>query len=182
MTINVFLDCEFTNFDNPKLMSIALVTEDGKQSFYAELTDTYTQSDCSEFVIETVLPLLDAKELSLPENGGYSNVHSKMTFSQCSEHLKRWIEYLDDKVVIFNDAPHYDFMLLTELLYDNWPAQLRKKCHQITAKTIEAQSRYEKATEEELKKGYREHHALDDAKVMIKAYKAMNRRHNAKYY
>lgn len=182
MTINVFLDCEFTNFDQPKLISIALVTEDGKQSFYAELTDTYSQSDCSEFVIQHVLPLLDAKEFSLPETGGYSNVHAKMTFAQCSEYLSRWFDYLDDKVVVFNDAPHYDFTLLTEVLYDHWPAQLRKKCHQIASRTIEGQERYEKTTEEEFKKGFRQHHALDDAKVMILAYKAMNRRHNAKFY
>lgn len=182
MTINVFLDCEFTNFDQPKLISIALVTEDSKLSFYAELTDTYTREDCSDFVIETVLPLLDAKDLSLPDNGGYSHVHAKITFAQCSEYLKRWIDYLDDKVVIFNDAPHYDFTILTEVLYDNWPAQLRKKCHQITSKTIEGQKRYEKATEEGFDNGYRQHYALDDAKVMILAYKAMNRRNSTKFY
>lgn len=182
MTVNVFLDCEFTSFDQPKLISIALITEDGKQSFYAELTDTYTPSDCSEFVIETVLPLLDAKEFSIPENGGYLNVYSKMTSAQCSEYMKRWIDYLDDKVVIFNDAAHYDFTLLTEVLYDNWPAQLRKKCHQISARTLDGQERYEKTLNEEFKHGFRQHHALDDAKVMIRAYKAMNRRHNAKFY
>lgn len=182
MTVNVFLDCEFTSFDQPKLISIALITEDGKQSFYAELTDTYRPADCSEFVIDNVLPLLDAKEFSLPENGDYSVVHSKMTFSQCSEYLKRWVEYLNDKVVIFNDAAHFDFTLLTQVLYDNWPSQLRKKCHQIASRTQVGQERYEKTTKDEFKKGFRQHHALDDAKVMILAYKAMNRRLNAKFY
>lgn len=91
MTTHVFLDCEFTNFDQPKLISIALVTEDGKHSFYAELTDTYKYADCSEFVIENVLPLLDAKEYSPPEANVNSTVHAKMTFVQCSEYMKRWM-------------------------------------------------------------------------------------------
>lgn len=182
MTINVFLDCAFTNFDHPKLISIALVTEDSKKSFYAEITDSYSLIDCSEFVIENVLTLLDAKELSLPLHNGYSNIHARMTFAECGEYMKHWIDYLDDKVVIFNDAPHYDFTLLTELLYDNWPQKLRKKCHQIIAKTVEQQDRYEKTTYEEFKNGFRQHHALDDAKVMIRAYKAMNSRHKAILY
>jgi hypothetical protein len=52
----VFLDTEFTDFVRPELISIALVAEDGRE-FYAERTD-YRHDDCSDFVRETVLPLL----------------------------------------------------------------------------------------------------------------------------
>jgi hypothetical protein len=55
--IRVFLDTEFTQFDNPKLISIGLAAEDGR-TFYRELNDSYAPADCSEFVTEIVLPLL----------------------------------------------------------------------------------------------------------------------------
>ncbi|GAB1392369.1 hypothetical protein MASR1M60_05320 [Rhodocyclaceae bacterium] len=55
--IRVFLDTEFTCFENPKLISLALVAETG-QEFYAELTDGWSQRDCSHFVLDEVLPLL----------------------------------------------------------------------------------------------------------------------------
>ena len=45
----VFFDTEFTELGpNAKLISIGLVTEDGRHTFYAELTDTYELSDCSD--------------------------------------------------------------------------------------------------------------------------------------
>ena len=52
----VFLDTEFTSFVRPDLISIGLVAEEGRE-FYAERTD-YRKDDCSDFVRETVLPLL----------------------------------------------------------------------------------------------------------------------------
>lgn len=57
--MKIFLDCEFTqpNLDS-KLISLALVSESGKE-FYVELTDTYSVEDCSDFVIQNVLPQLD---------------------------------------------------------------------------------------------------------------------------
>jgi len=50
----IFLDTEFTQFDRPDLISIALVGEDGRE-FYAERTD-YHRDACSEFVRKEVLP------------------------------------------------------------------------------------------------------------------------------
>ena len=45
----VFFDTEFTGLhDNPKLISIGLISEDGAHQFYAELSDTYVHSDSSE--------------------------------------------------------------------------------------------------------------------------------------
>lgn len=37
----VFLDTEFTDWSNPKLISLGLVDHSGNRTFYAELTDTY---------------------------------------------------------------------------------------------------------------------------------------------
>ena len=52
----VFLDTEFTRLTRPDLISMGLVTEDGRE-FYAERTD-YFETHCSDFVRETVKPLL----------------------------------------------------------------------------------------------------------------------------
>ena len=52
----VFLDTEFTDFTWPNLISLALVSEDGRE-FYAERTD-YHRDDCSQFVRDNVQPLL----------------------------------------------------------------------------------------------------------------------------
>lgn len=52
----VFLDTEFTCFEWPTLMSLALVAEDSRE-FYAESTD-YPREECSDFVVNVVVPLL----------------------------------------------------------------------------------------------------------------------------
>lgn len=52
----IFLDTEFTDFARPDLISLALVSEEGCE-FYAERTD-YHRDACSDFVRETVQPLL----------------------------------------------------------------------------------------------------------------------------
>lgn len=52
----VFADCEFTDFLDCDLISIALVAADGRE-FYAERSD-YDDAACSAFVREAVLPQL----------------------------------------------------------------------------------------------------------------------------
>ena len=56
----VFLDTEFTTLNQYeyKLISLALVVADGPE-FYVELTDAWEEDDCSDFVLEIVLPQLD---------------------------------------------------------------------------------------------------------------------------
>lgn len=51
-----FLDTEFTDFLDCELISIGIVTDDGRE-FYGERTD-YDDSTCSAFVREAVLPKL----------------------------------------------------------------------------------------------------------------------------
>ncbi|AME28768.1 3'-5' exoribonuclease [Burkholderia sp. PAMC 26561] len=56
----LFLDTEYTGYgpSAPKLISLALVAEDGQREFYVELTDTWQISDCTDFVRSKVVPLL----------------------------------------------------------------------------------------------------------------------------
>ena len=53
----VFLDTEFTDFIDSDLISIGMVSEDGKYEFYAERND-FQAVWCSEFVKASVLPFL----------------------------------------------------------------------------------------------------------------------------
>ena len=55
MTSKIFIDAELTDFVDPKVISIGLVAESGEE-FYAELP--FSMRDCSEFVRETVVPML----------------------------------------------------------------------------------------------------------------------------
>lgn len=56
----IFLDTEFTSFTEPRLISLGLAATTGEE-FYAEVP--YEASDCSDFVKETVVPLLDKSHL-----------------------------------------------------------------------------------------------------------------------
>ncbi|CAK7033961.1 MAG: hypothetical protein DELT_00479 [Desulfovibrio sp.] len=52
----VFFDTEFTNFENPELVSIGAVSVDGKHEFYAEVSPL--PDGCSDFVIQHIVPQL----------------------------------------------------------------------------------------------------------------------------
>jgi hypothetical protein len=54
--MRLHVDCEFTDFIDCDLISIALVSDDGRE-FYGERSD-YNDSTCSAFVREAVLPQL----------------------------------------------------------------------------------------------------------------------------
>jgi len=51
----LFLDCEFTSLEDPKLLSIALVADDGRE-LYVELSGELHLKRASTFVIDTVAP------------------------------------------------------------------------------------------------------------------------------
>ncbi|WP_416243388.1 hypothetical protein ACLSSQ_17640 [Azospira sp. APE16] len=53
----LFLDTEFTDFQQPDLISLGLVSECGCHEFYAERND-FDLARCSDFVQSTVLPKL----------------------------------------------------------------------------------------------------------------------------
>ena len=75
----IFFDTEFTGLtDNPKIISIGLVAENGRE-FYAELSDTYHDDDLSDFTREYIVPLLMGGKFTL-------------TQSELKARLKTWIE------------------------------------------------------------------------------------------
>lgn len=56
--MKAYFDTEFTHFKPAHLISIGMVRSDGAK-YYAVLTDTWNKEQCSDFVIKTVLPLLN---------------------------------------------------------------------------------------------------------------------------
>ncbi|AKV06119.1 hypothetical protein B723_06795 [Pseudomonas fluorescens NCIMB 11764] len=137
-----YLDTEFTSLNRyrAKLISIALVVPGGPE-FYVELTDSWTLADCSPFVLETVLPLLDYA----------SHGH---TTDEARGELLVFLDALGS-VEIITDAPDHDWPLLLWLAGPTGlPANVRPEPRQLT---IDLDADY----------GGDEppHHALQDARL-----------------
>lgn len=94
--MKLFLDCEFTQLNqDTKLISLALVSE-ARDEFYVELTDTYKIEDCSDFVIQHVLPQLDQLRY------GRSLVDAQAA-------LRVFLGGLDGQLEVCPDAPEWDW-------------------------------------------------------------------------
>jgi hypothetical protein len=150
MTLTLFLDTEFTTLaPGNKLISIALVAETG-ESFYAELTDTYEIPECSDFVMNFVLPYLKGPPYV-------------MSHYECSMKIGNWIEDLGVPCVIASDAPTWDMPFLIDLLTICPPANLDLTSVEFVhvpdavAEQIVSENKFDI------------HNALDDAMVMMLA-------------
>ncbi|PBY65981.1 hypothetical protein [Pseudomonas aeruginosa] len=99
----VYLDTEFSSLNRyrAQLISLALVVPEGPE-FYVELTDTWTPADCSPFVLDTVLPVLDHTR------------HGRTT-DQARTELLAFLQALGP-VEIITDAPDHDWPLLLWLV------------------------------------------------------------------
>jgi hypothetical protein len=98
----VYLDTEFTTLNQYtyKLISLALVVPHGPE-LYVELIDAWEESDCSDFVLEVVLP-----QLNLESHG--------RTTRQARTELLDFLGKLGP-VEIICDAPQWDWPLLAWL-------------------------------------------------------------------
>jgi hypothetical protein len=98
-TCRIYLDTEFTSLNRyrAQLISLALVVPQGPE-FYVELTDNWTLADCSPFVLDTVLPLLDHDK------------HGRTT-DQARAELLAFLQTLGT-VEIITDAPDHDWLML----------------------------------------------------------------------
>ena len=102
----VYIDTEFTDltdtFGPIKLISAGFVAENGTE-LYFELTDNYQEIDCSEFVIENVLPHLNNQKFG-------------MTSKEAAQKLSEFILSFGEPVILGSDAPDYDFNILAEFM------------------------------------------------------------------
>jgi hypothetical protein len=157
--LKIFLDCEFTQLNqNSKLISLALVSESGEE-FYVELTDTYSVEDCSDFVIQNVLPQLD------PLRCGQS-------LSEAQVSLRRFLGSFAEELEVCSDAPHWDWGFFYDLACAdhqplpvqvmNQPTNLTILFNQVNAEALE-----------QVELSDLPHHALLDARMLAELFKAL---------
>lgn len=145
--MRLFLDCEFTQLTvAARLISVALVAENGRE-FYVELQDTWRVEDCSEFVVQIVLPQLWGGSHFLP-------------IVEARSALLEFLRSFDEVLEIVTDAPQYDWELFCELAYDEgkWPRHVSN--HPTDATTLEAVNDGAPLP----------HHALLDARIIASMF------------
>lgn len=166
--LNLFFDCEFTRFQEgaelPGLISIGVVSDCGK-TFYAE-NASVQKEPCSEFVIETVLPLLQGGDALMP-------------YPAIAEKLKAWLESFDREVKMWSDAPCF-YWPYVEHMFDTygWPGNLNRSPAPISFDSGVQNICFFNAVEEMFlsNKSLRRHHALDDAIANMRAFKTATMR------
>lgn len=149
--MKLFLDTEFTQLNaSKKLISLALVSESGAE-FYVELSGTYNVGDCSEFVIDVVLPQLDNEKYGV-------------TFSQAQAMLSEFLGQFEEQVEICSDAPTWDWDFFAEMACQDgkWPGNVSNRPVDI--------SKLFDSKDPEIFVELRgvPHHALLDARVLAK--------------
>lgn len=149
--LNVFLDTEFTNFEKLGLISIGLVSEQADE-FYAENLE-FDRSECSDFVIETVIPKLNNQAYALSE--------------KClREKLFEWLTTLltQHEYLIIHVDYQGDIMILEKLLTE-YPSMNRLSYSLFRPNHLNdlTQNEYDK----------NRHHALWDANLLLNSWKIM---------
>jgi len=150
--MKIVVDCEFTQLNaTSKLISMALVAEDA-QELYFELTDNYELSDCSDFVLEHVVPQL----------GG---VQVACTIHEAQEKLQAFLKGFE-YVQIMTDAPLWDWEFFCEIAYykNKWPGNVSNRPINLIDLYNETSVQVEGAPE-------LPHHALLDARMLMSHYK-----------
>ena len=156
--VKLFLDCEFTQLNrDTKLISLALVSEAGHE-YYVELTDTYVTQDCSDFVIQNVLP-----QLNLAAHG--------QTLVEAQSSLLAFLSNLKGPLEVCTDAPEWDWDLFCQLAYvdHRWPGNVANRATNLILlfRHLEADEIGD-VTLPELP-----HHALLDARLLADLYRRL---------
>ncbi len=145
----LFLDTEYTGLSHPaharKLLSLALVAEDGSAEWYAEL-DGWELADCDPWVQRHVLPLMTSTRLSR---------------DAARASLQDWFATRPRSVQAACDSD-IDWRFLLGLLGDR-PPNLAAQRHDL-APLIDTAS-YNNTLTAYFAKGHPEHHALHDAQA-----------------
>ena len=128
-----------------------LISENGAHEFYAELSDTYTESDLSEFSISHVTPLLNGKSL--------------LTFNELTIQLSAWLSGINAEIILASDNSSWDWPFIEEIFKQSWPHNLNEECFLLNMNYIQNYDVYVDAVEFAFKLGFKKLHALDDAKA-----------------
>lgn len=157
----VFFDTEFTDIGvDPRLISIGLVAEDGRE-FYAELSDTYELRDVGVFACEAVLPMLSGGDVLVK-------------WDELCQRLGSWIAAFQGPVTLATDSRAWDWPWIQEIFFERWPVNLDGKPLILPLPGMERA--FTLALEQAFASGLRRHHALDDAKANRVAWLACNQK------
>lgn len=155
----VFLDTEFTNLARSDLISIGLVAEDGRE-FYAERTD-YFETQCSDFVRETVQPLLGrvpGAACSRPE---------------LTDRVREWFKQLPEPATVVFDSEKDWLLLAVAMLgrpHSKPPGDFAKRLY--LDSSIITQPVFEQAQKLTYTQDWPMHHALADARALMAGHRA----------
>ena len=149
----LFFDTEFTGLQkNTDLISIGVIADKGRGSFYAELNDynqsVYVDDWIREHVIKNLLwnqfESLNISQSYWGERGVFSpsgselaNMHVRMKGNrdEVSTAPMNWIEYIErdslEKHQWVSDCSHYDMVLLIDLFGSALDFPWSKVCHDI---------------------------------------------------
>jgi len=153
--MKLFLDCEFAQLNqDTKLISLALVPEAGDE-FYVELTDTYQFTDCSDFVIQNVLP-----QLNLPHYG--------MSLVEAQAALRIFLGSFEGQLEVCSDAPEWDWVFFCQLAYvdHKWPSHVASR----PTNLIHLFRHFEADDIGNITLPELPHHALLDARLLAELY------------
>ena len=153
--MRVFLDTEFTDFTDPRLISFGLVADNGRE-FYAELSDGWQPDQCSAFVHDVVLPRLERSPAS--------------TLCRCDAgiQLVEWLLALGNNVTLVHDV-QVDFHLLANLLLPVYHSGIVLDPQLLRWPGSAMARHYELLLKENLSDEVMRHHALVDARAMRRA-------------
>lgn len=172
----LFIDCEFTDFKQMDLISLGIVSEDGKHEFYVEITD-HIADYRSDFVNQVVIPLLDTAKYG-------------KSYQWAALHLREWLDALPaDQITVVVDYVG-DWHLFSEMLKVQ-PSSKKLNAQLLNHSFLHMLHSRGIHTQEGLNRGFaaltnemsnyfsidpRQHHALVDAKAnrygWVKGYEA----------
>jgi hypothetical protein len=148
----IFLDTEFTDFVNTSLISIGLVSEDGRE-FYAESAEI-DYAKCSDFTRDVVVPMLGADPAAILKRDALA------------EKLREWLDQFSASDIVVFDYP-LDASLLLQAVAGSPSVQM-----QYLSGVILGSAEYDAARNETFAGDRPQHHALTDAHAMRNGYLA----------
>ncbi|CAD6531783.1 hypothetical protein LMG27952_02621 [Paraburkholderia hiiakae] len=145
----LFLDTEYSGLGQrcTRLISLALVAEDGSREFYVELADTWTPAECTPFVQRKVLPLLTGPRVPRAKAGAA---------------LREWFSQAP-RAVQAACGSETDWHFLLDLLGQPLPANLA--AHYYDLRPLVDTTVYDRTVAAYYGAHAREHHALADAQA-----------------
>jgi hypothetical protein len=157
----IFLDTEFTDFVNTSLLSIGLVSEDGRE-FYAESAEV-DYAKCSDFTREVVVPMLGADASAILKR------------DVLAERLRKWLDQFSSSDIVVFTHP-LDASLLLQAVAGNPSVQM-----QYLSGVILGSAEYDAARNETFAGDRPQHHALTDAHAMRNGYLAYQKARQATF-